>query len=1183
MAEKFDAYYEWLAIPPEDQPPDLYRLLAIRTFEDKPSVIESAADQRMVHLRTFQSGRHSDESQKLLNEVAAARLVLLNPTKKADYDVKLRELMRQRAAGEQESEELSSELATFLRQMDEPDVAAQTPSAQTKPARRTLPKATPLDTDEASESTGDRLGAMFDSIKAEDRAATPSKRAKEAGGPSRKTILIAAGVGAAVLLLAIFGVWATRSGDDKEPTVASEKKDDQAPAPPPPPSVPSEPSPEPPTEPVQSNPENRTLGNLLDEDKPEEIAQVGTTEPEAVTEPAGPSLEPPVPSPAAPSESVQQRLPVPSAAEQAKIAALIDSTYDPDNIAKPSEKLELAGRLLELAKKPGDNATERFVLLRKATELARDGGDAGLMLSAINVMGKQFEIAPLNVKGKLLLQFAEDARDKAAISSLAENIAGPINEALAAGRPDAAYAIIDAAYNAVMRVRATEHRKSLHEKREAVSKLYQPWLRNRQALAALEKNPDHPEANLAAGRYACFTEGKWDEGLSMLAKGSDPTLQAVAKQELANPTDPLPQVALADAWWAAAESESKDIQPILKQHAADWYQRALPAVTSVVVKDKCTQRLGEVARLASAAPQFVTQTRPALPTQADATSRGRAPALAVAPFDAERGKQYQEGWARYLKLPPELSLDLRDGVKIEFVLIPPGEFVMGSPEAERQVALAQATVGWAKERIPTEGPQHKIKISQPFYLGKYEVTQAQWQAVTGSNPSRFKDPMNPVEQLSWDDIQPFLAKLNIAFEGKGMLFDLPTEAQWEYACRAGTTTAFSVGDDLALLSQCAWVKANSGGRARPVGQGQPNAWGLYDMHGNVREWCSDCYGADYYAKSPPADPTGPPTGSHRVHRGGCWDHPPRLCRAAFRHHDPPGYRYGDLGFRLALVLAGRTPEPARKPTSRRTTVSKQPKELTIDVPGGVKMEFVLIPAGEFMMGSSEAERQIALVQETDGWAKERIPTEGPQHNVKITQRFYLGKYEVTQAQWQAVMGNNPSRFKDPMHPVKQVSWDDIQPFLAKLNAAFQKKGMLFRLPTEAEWEYACRAGTTTAFYFGDNPALLAQHGWFKDNSGGKTHPVGQGQPNPWGLYDMHGNVWEWCSDWYGADYYAKSPPADPTGPPTGSHRVYRGGGWSSPARHCRAAFRDHFNPGDRHFHLGLGCRLSLVLVDARSK
>jgi len=172
------------------------------------------------------------------------------------------------------------------------------------------------------------------------------------------------------------------------------------------------------------------------------------------------------------------------------------------------------------------------------------------------------------------------------------------------------------------------------------------------------------------------------------------------------------------------------------------------------------------------------------------------------------------------------------------------------------------------------------------------------------------------------------------------------------------------------------------------------------------------------------------------------------------------------------------------------------------------------------------------------------------------------------------MGNNPASFKGPMNPVA-VRWENVQGFVAKLNATFEKKGMIFGLPTEAQWEYACRAGTTTAYSFGDHAALLAQHGWSKANSGATPHPVGQGRPNAWGLYDMHGNVWERCSDWYGADYYAKSPPADPTGPPAGSARMIRGGSWNHPPKRCRTAFRHRIHLGSPH---DVGLRLALVLV-----
>jgi formylglycine-generating enzyme required for sulfatase activity len=214
------------------------------------------------------------------------------------------------------------------------------------------------------------------------------------------------------------------------------------------------------------------------------------------------------------------------------------------------------------------------------------------------------------------------------------------------------------------------------------------------------------------------------------------------------------------------------------------------------------------------------------------------------------------------------------------------------------------------------------------------------------------------------------------------------------------------------------------------------------------------------------------------------------------------------------------------------------------------MEFDLIPAGKFQRGSNDS----------DAYDNEK-----PVHTVRITQPFYLGKYEVTQGQWQAVMGSNPSHFTgDPRRPVDNVSWDDVREFMRRLNAL--EGGATYRLPTEAEWEYAARAGTTGRWSFGNEVSQLGRYAWYDENAAGQTHPVGQLQPNPWGLYDIHGNVWEWVQDWYGK--YASGTAIDPAGPSSGSDRVYRGGSWRYSARFCRSAFRYYDAPGFRLDNVG---------------
>jgi formylglycine-generating enzyme required for sulfatase activity len=521
---------------------------------------------------------------------------------------------------------------------------------------------------------------------------------------------------------------------------------------------------------------------------------------------------------------------------------------------------------------------------------------------------------------------------------------------------------------------------------------------------------------------------------------------------------------------------------------------------------------------------------------------------------------------------------------IDFVLVPAGSFQMGSTNGNS-----------------SELPVHEVVISEAFELGRYEVTQAEWESVMGSNPSSFTgDDTRPVESVSWDDVQLYIEALNA--QNDGFVYRLPTEAEWEYACRAGTT-----GDYAGDLDAMAWYSSNSGSQTHPVGQKEPNAWGLYDMHGNVWEWVQDRYSSSYYSVSPGTDPPGPTSGSYRVHRGGAWYSSAIRCRSAYRGGDSPGDRHSGLGFRLVRTSAS---SPSVEITSPATGTSfpesasitfqgtaTDPQDgtlagsslvwtsnqdgqlgtgtdlstsslsvnthlitltatdsdgnegsasITIHVTGDVDTSaFVLVPAGSFQMGSTNGDSN-----------------ELPVHEVVISEAFELGRYEVTQGRWESVMGSNPSNFTgDDTRPVESVSWHDVQAYIDTLNA--QNDGFVYRLPTEAEWEYACRAGTT-GDYAGDLDAMA----WYND-PGGQTHPVGQKEPNAWGLYDMHGNVSEWVQDWYSSTYYSVSPGTDPPGPQSGSFRIRRGGGWNLSATYCRSSFRFYdFSPDWRLIDLG---------------
>jgi formylglycine-generating enzyme required for sulfatase activity len=254
------------------------------------------------------------------------------------------------------------------------------------------------------------------------------------------------------------------------------------------------------------------------------------------------------------------------------------------------------------------------------------------------------------------------------------------------------------------------------------------------------------------------------------------------------------------------------------------------------------------------------------------------------------------------RLPKSLTLELAKGVTMKLAQIAPGKFIMGSPKG-------------AKDRTDSEGPQHEVTISKPFYMGIYEVTQEQYEAVTGKNPSEFEGKQNPVDSVSWDNAAEFCEKLS---QKTGRSVRLPTEAQWEYACRAGSTARFFFGDDESKLGDYAWYAKNSGGRTHPVGQKKPNAFGLYDMYGNLWEWCFDRY-ADSYTPAGSAgadaqnvDPQGPSSGKERVLRGRCWFDPPGGWWTTTRHGISPGMGSHHRGFRLAVEVKEKAVEVKEK-------------------------------------------------------------------------------------------------------------------------------------------------------------------------------------------------------------------------------------------------------------------------------
>jgi formylglycine-generating enzyme required for sulfatase activity/serine/threonine protein kinase len=526
-----------------------------------------------------------------------------------------------------------------------------------------------------------------------------------------------------------------------------------------------------------------------------------------------------------------------------------------------------------------------------------------------------------------------------------------------------------------------------------------------------------------------------------------------------------------------------------------------------------------------------------------------------------------------------LSPTFNNGLGMEFVLVPKGKSWLGG--------------GGGKPG------DKEVLIGRDFYLGKYEVTQEEWDKVMGLNPSRFsrtgrgKDVLKdiadaelkrcPIEHVSRDEAQAFLDRLNKQEKEAGWVYRLPREAEWEYACRGGPLSHrgesayyfyFDKPTNELLPEQANFRSGKGLKRTCKVGSYRPNRLGLYDMHGNVFELCDDLETAAAGALL-------------RVARGGGWSNVASRCRAAFRAVGSPSRRGGSwsFGLRVARVPVGgeiavvqtppdTLPDHAQEKKPVVAEASPQPVERTTStLPPTFKnilgMEFVLVPKGKSWLGGG------------GGRPGEK--------EVTIEQDFYLGKYEVTQAEWATVTGHTRGFFHRgrpevqnvpdaelARFPVEHVSWVDAQDFLERLNKEAKEAGWVYRLPKEAEWEYACRGGplsdkVQSAYYFYfDKPTneLLPGQANFKSGKGlNRTCRVGSYQPNGLGLYDMHGNVWEWCDD---ADAKMED----------GAHfRAMRGGGWYNPSKHCEAASRDTRQPWiPRHFKNdhGIGLRVARI-------
>jgi formylglycine-generating enzyme required for sulfatase activity/beta-lactamase regulating signal transducer with metallopeptidase domain len=571
------------------------------------------------------------------------------------------------------------------------------------------------------------------------------------------------------------------------------------------------------------------------------------------------------------------RLPVPDAASAAKTEKVIRDVFGNYNAAPAAQRPAIAAKMMEEGIATANDPVARYVLLKDAGDLAASAGDAATAMRAATMLASTYLLDEGELKLALLRRAAGTAVAPTAAAAVATEGLNCANEAAAAGNYDLAGRFMLPTEQAARTAKNITLTLSIQSRAADIKWLQQEAVRAKTAQEKLAKTPTDPEANHTLGRYFCIVRGDWDHGLIGLSKGGNAAYHAAATADLAKPATGDKQVAAGDLWWDLAEKEPAGAaQRALRRRAGYWYSQAVVnpqfAGLSRALVEK---RLGQVP------PPGPGEAVAEVPPPAVQPNRVRPPAAAV----------------------DRQAKTFTNTVRMKFVAIEPGEFIMGSPAGE-------------KDRLGNE-TQHRVKLSRGFMMACTPVTQSQWKSVMGSNPSYFQGDELPVETVGWSDAVAFCGKLG---EKEGRKYRLPTEAEWEYACRAGTKTEYYTGDGETALKEAGWFAFNSGAKTHPVGQKKPNAWGLYDMHGNVWQWCSDYYGD--YPTGDVVDPKGSAVGdkdASRVLRGGSFGHVPAGCRAAYRHRSGPEHQGKGTGFRVCLdtaqqsVVAGPPPAPAYTP------------------------------------------------------------------------------------------------------------------------------------------------------------------------------------------------------------------------------------------------------------------------------
>ena len=647
MSQAFDPYHVWLGIRSEEQPANHYRLLGIQPFEDSPEAIENAADQRMAHLRSVQTGKHSALSQKVLNEVAAAKVCLLTPEKKAAYDAKLRERLESSAAHDETEqspaweailpEEATDGTAPHLagrrrgqsRNWQAGAVAgavallavgviawmASRPAAERKTQKSELVLLCPNHEREGVKLRIDGVAAPVAELGPWQCPCEPGRRrvqvTRPGFAPFEQTVEVRAGESVSVGL-----VWQRAPGAEAHPTaVAAGRSAQPAAASPSDKPAPARPekadtsvaqvSAKPAKDPAAGDEKPKAESKLFEGDDPKSLSKGLPPSPPTPLPQAGEgslSAAPETAGPASPAEKEKPaRLPVPLEAERQEFARQVRDAYKLDDAETAEAKTALAKQLLDLSGQSKGEPAERFVILRTAADLARDAGNPALLCQAIEALGEQFDVDTVAIEAKMLEKVIASANNAAAIKSAVEGVTAVADRAVAEDRYDVALGVLTTAGRLGQKRQGAAFRKEIHDRRAEVQKAATQWEQIHAALETLKGRPDDAEANLAAGRWYFFSKGEPERGLPYLAKGSDEALKKLAQQDLAAPEAAEEQVKLADAWFDLGQELSSAEKPGALARAGSWYEKAKPGLSAGLPTVRVEKRLEEIGKVAGAA------------------------------------------------------------------------------------------------------------------------------------------------------------------------------------------------------------------------------------------------------------------------------------------------------------------------------------------------------------------------------------------------------------------------------------------------------------------------------------------------------------------------------------------------------------------------------------------------------